>query len=291
MAEPARIAVVGSINLDFVIQTERLPVAGETVSGGTFFTTPGGKGGNQALAAQKLGAQVAMVACVGNDPYAQAALANLEAAGVDLSGLMRLDGIATGAAFIGVDAQGENQITVASGANAAFTPERAPAITADWIIAQQEVAPETVQAAAQKSDAKLCLNAAPVKPVPQALLDRADLIVVNEIEYESYKSQLASLDALIALTLGGAGAELHQNGKTIAKAAAPKVDVKDTTGAGDCFVAALTVFLAQGHAPQAALSAACHCGALATTQLGAQSGTPSLEDVKAAFPHLDVFRG
>lgn len=286
LKQAVKIAVLGSINLDFVIQTDRLPVAGETVSGGTFFTTPGGKGGNQALAARKLGARVEMHACVGNDTYAETALVNLAASGVSLAHVQRLADANTGAAFINVDAAGENQIAVASGANALFTQALAPSIEADWIISQLEIAPETILKAASQTSAKLCINAAPVRPMPQALFDRAALIVVNEIEFESYKNQLAGLDCLVALTLGSAGAKLMRGGAAIAHAPAPSVDVMDTTGAGDCFVAALTVFLAQGMPPDLALSAACHCGALATTKLGAQAATPSRADVTTAFPDL-----
>ncbi|MEO0413118.1 MAG: ribokinase [Pseudomonadota bacterium] len=286
MKQAVKIAVLGSINLDFVIQTERLPVAGETVSGGTFFTTPGGKGGNQALAARQLGANVEMHACVGEDSHADAAIANLSAHGVALGALQRLGNANTGAAFINVDAKGENQIAVASGANALFDEALAPCIEADWIISQLEISPETILKTTRQSNAKLCINAAPVRPVPQALFERADLIVVNEIEFESYERQLAGLSCLVALTLGGAGAKLLRGGTIISQAAAPQVDVADTTGAGDCFVAALTVFLAEGMAPEAALSAACHCGALATTQLGAQGATPSRADVAAAFSGL-----
>lgn len=288
MADDVKIAVLGSINLDFVIQTERLPVAGETVSGGTFFTTPGGKGGNQALAARRLGAQVEMHACVGQDTFADTAMANLAAEGVGLGNVLKLAEATTGAAFINVDAAGENQITVASGANAHFTPDKAPVIEADWMICQLEVNPDTILKAAQNSPAKLCLNAAPVKPIPDALLERADLIVVNEIEHASYVQQLAGCDSLIALTLGGDGAKLLKDGAIVAQAPAPKVDVVDTTGAGDCFVAALTVFLAQGLTPESALTAACHCAALATTRLGAQAASPTLASVRAAFPTVVV---
>lgn len=288
MTTPAKIAVLGSVNLDFVIRTDRLPTAGETVSGGSFFTTPGGKGGNQALAARLLGADVALHACVGRDAFADEALANLAAAGVDLSTLVYSDAAKTGAAFINVDEAAENQIAVASGTNALFSADKAPQIEADWIITQLEIHPDTILAAAQKSSAKLCINAAPVRPLPERLLQRADLIVVNEIEYESYAAQLQALDCLVALTLGAQGAQLLRQGAVLSAADAPTVEAIDTTGAGDSFVAALTVFLAEGMAPEAALTAACHCGGLATTQLGAQAGTPTRAALQAAYPHLTL---
>lgn len=272
---PASIAVLGSINLDFVIRTKSLPRAGETVSSGTFFTAPGGKGGNQALAARRLGADVAMIAKVGSDPFAREALANLIEAGVDITGVSAEPQAATGAAFINLDDAGENQIAVASGANALFAPGDTPVITADWMIAQLEIDPEVIFAAAGASNAKLCINAAPVKPLPRALLERADLLVVNEIEHAAYRADLEGLDCLIALTLGARGALLQQHGETIAQASAPTVNAVDTTGAGDAFVAALTVFLAEGLAVDQALKNACLCGALATTHYGAQAASPT----------------
>jgi len=288
MDRSTKIAVLGSINLDFVIRTATLPVAGETVSGGTFVTTPGGKGGNQALAAQRLGAQVDMHACVGADPYADVALRNLSAEGVGLKGVIRTTQAATGAAFINVDDIGENQIAVASGANALFDPDRAPQITADWIIAQLEIDPLTILKTVQQSKAKLCLNAAPVKPLPQGLIDAAEVIVVNEVEHRQYADQIGGFGGLVVLTLGSKGAQIKRGGAVIAQADAPAVEVADTTGAGDCFVAALTVFLAEGMEPDAALTAACHCGALATTQLGAQAASPTRHALQAAFSHLPV---
>ncbi|MEM6834154.1 MAG: ribokinase [Pseudomonadota bacterium] len=280
---PPKIAVLGSVNLDFVIRTARLPVAGETVSEGHFFTTPGGKGGNQALAARKLGADVTLYASVGDDPYADAALENLKAEGVDVSQRLIQTEAKTGAAFINVADDGENQIAVASGANALYTPDLAPKIDADWIIAQLEINPETILKAAEQSEAKLCINAAPVKPLPEALLARTDLLIVNEIEHSYYAEALAAHQGLVALTLGSKGAVLLENGTEIAKSPAPTVGVVDTTGAGDCFVAALTVFFAEGQTPSQALNAACICGALATTQLGAQAGTPRRADVLASL--------
>lgn len=283
MGQQVEIAVLGSVNLDFVVRSPTLPTPGETVSGGSFFTTPGGKGGNQALAAQRLGARVQLHACVGRDDYGKTALENLIAGGVDVSHVLYRDDAATGAAFINVDDAGENQIAVAPGTNALFSEALAPTIKADWIVTQLEIAPETILKAAEKSSAKLCINAAPVKPLPRALLDRADLIIVNEVEFQSYEDQLRDVGGLIALTLGSKGARLLRGGKEVASAGAPKVDVVDTTGAGDCFVAALTVFLAEGMDEGAALNAACHCGALATTGLGAQAASPTRAQLTKSF--------
>lgn len=288
MTQQVDIAVLGSVNLDFVVTSPTLPTPGETVSGGTFFTTPGGKGGNQALAAQRLGAQVQLHACLGRDAYAQSSLENLIASGVNVDHVLYRGDGATGAAFINVDDAGENQIAVAPGTNALFTAALAPTVQADWIITQLEIAPDTILKAAEKSNAKLCINAAPVKPLPQALIDRADLLIVNEIEFKSYEAQFRRASGLIALTLGSKGAKLLRGGQVIASADAPSVDVVDTTGAGDCFVAALTMFLGEGMEEMAALKAACHCGALATTGLGAQAASPTRQQLADAFPELQI---
>ena len=289
-ARPAKkspaIAVVGSVNLDFVVRTETLPIAGETVGGGEFFTTPGGKGANQALAAHRLGGRAQMLACVGNDTYADEALANLKQDGVDLSGVTRLPDVKTGAAFINVDDAGENQIAVAAGANYAFTPVHLPAIKADAIIAQLEVASETIAAAALQGDAFFTLNAAPAQPLGDDIIQRADLIIVNEIEQAYYADKLKGFSGLLALTLGAKGAVLFDKGAEIARAGAPKVDAIDTTGAGDCFVGALTVALMEGFAPQEALQRACISGALATTRLGAQAATPTRQEVDAFIDNM-----
>ncbi len=281
MTKNVSIAVVGSVNLDFVVRTARLPTAGETIGGGEFFTTPGGKGANQALAAQRLGANVQMFACVGEDAYADEALLNLKADGINLDGIRRLKDVKTGAAFINVDDAGENQIAVAAGANGEFSTNHLPVIKADAIIAQLEVASETIAAAVSNNDIFFGLNAAPVRCLSQEMIQRADLIIVNEVEHSFYAEQLKTYKGFIALTLGAKGAVLFNKGEEIARAAPPKVDAIDTTGAGDCFVGGLMVSLMEGLSAQDALTRACACGALATTRLGAQAATPTRAQVDA----------
>jgi len=254
-----RIAVVGSVNLDLVARCERLPRPGETVTGASFARVPGGKGANQALGAARLGAEVTLVAAVGNDPFADEALASLVAAGVELD-LQRVDA-PTGVALILVDAEGENEIVVAPGANLHLSGFELP--EADAVLCQLEIPDEAVIAAWEQASGMFCLNAAPARPVQ---VD-ADLTVVNRYELET----LGRRDGLVALTLGAEGAVLLEDGEEVAKAASPDVDAVDGTGAGDAFTACLVVSLVEGRGPEDALRRACVAGALAASRLGAQA--------------------
>jgi len=279
MKNDISIAVIGSVNLDIVANVTEFPQPGETVTNAVVNRFPGGKGANQALAAHRLGASVYMVGRVGKDPAADEALHTLRMEGVDLSYCQPLEDFSTGLAMIVVNATGENQIVVAPGANAAFDAAHLEFPHTDASIAQLEVPIETILKAARSCDNFFCLNAAPAKPVPHELLEYVDLLVVNEIEARALGEELDSYQGLLASTFGANGAMLSHRGRQIARAKSPKIDVIDTTGAGDAFTAALTVALVSGMAPQAALEQACIVGALATTKLGAQS-SPSIADVQ-----------
>ena len=283
MTKLPKIAVIGSANVDFVIQTKTLPRAGETVGNGRFFTVPGGKGANQALAARRLGADVSFHACVGDDDFSAIALSNLRAESVNLDAVIFKSNCATGAAFINVADDGENQIAVASGANAAFQAGDVHRIDADVVIAQLEIAEETILAGVSGGDQFFCLNAAPAMPISETLIRRAQLLIVNEIEADFYADQLRSFEGMLAKTYGAKGAAIFKHGNQIAAAEPPSVSVVDTTGAGDTFSGALCVALAEGQSEQAALEFACAAGAIATTKLGAQSGMPSRAEVEAAL--------
>lgn len=276
-----KLCALGSVNLDMIIQTKTLPRAGETIAQGRFESLPGGKGANVALAAQKLGAQVELRAAVGADDYAAQALKFLKEGGVDLDALVTIDGSHTGLAFINVADDGENQIAVASGANDRFRPEHLTPITAEGIITQFEIPLETIEAAITGFDGFVAINASPVTEGLETLLPHASLIIVNEGEYEAYQKALNGFDGLLAITLGSKGAKLLKAGEIVAEAQPPKVEVVDTTGAGDSFAAALTVALMEGQSPQDALQFACTVGALTTTKLGTQAATPSREDVNS----------
>jgi ribokinase len=273
------IAIIGSINLDIVASVNEFPQPGETVTNAVVHRFPGGKGANQALAAHRLGAEVFMVGRVGDDPAANEALETLRKDGVDLSYCDTLADHATGLALIVVNEAGENQIVVAPGANAAFDAEHLETPLTDASIAQLEVPFETILKAARGHSNFFCLNAAPAKPVPHEILEHVDLLVVNEIEARALGNELESYTGLLATTYGGKGAVLSRNGQQIANAVPPRVNVVDTTGAGDAFTAALTVALVSGMEAQAALEQACVVGALATTKMGAQS-SPTMADVQ-----------
>jgi len=281
MAYSPRLIALGSLNLDLIVQTATLPRAGETITGGVFTSLPGGKGANVALAAQRLGARVQFIAAHGGDDHARQALKYLTDSGVDLSSLITLPHEHTGVAFITVADDGENQIAVASGANAALTPAQLPALGGDALITQFEIPLITIEAALEGFDGFVSINASPVMEVPPAIFARADLIIVNEGEYTAYKTALKDYGSYLAITLGSRGAQLLKGGIKIATATPPPVKVIDTTGAGDCFAAALTTALLEGQSPQDALNFACTAGALTTTRLGTQSAAPQRSDVMA----------
>lgn len=276
------ITVIGSVNLDFVATAASLPAPGETVTGATLARHPGGKGANQALAARRLGADVSLVARVGADGLADEALALLAAEGVDLEQCDTDAAAATGVALIAVAAGGENQIIVAPGANAAFTPDHLTA-PAGALICQLELPLETVAAAVAQASGFVCLNLAPAAPLAPAALARADLIVVNETEAAFYGPALHDLPGLVAVTWGARGAGLFQAGRQLAAAAPPPVDAVDATGAGDAFVGALVVALLEGQPHAAALAFACTAGALAATRPGAQPSLPTRAEVEACL--------
>jgi ribokinase len=269
---PVRLAVVGSINLDLVAQAERLPRPGETVTGATFTRVPGGKGANQAVAAARLGAQVALVGCVGRDVFADEALAGLREVGVSLEAVRRVDA-PTGVALITVDAAGENEIVVAPGANLELRPEDVELGDADGVLCQQEIPPDTVERAAELADGSFFLNAAPGRAgAPEALLT-----IVNRYELEA----LGERRGRVCLTLGAEGAVLLEDREEVARAEPPPVEAVDGTAAGDAFAACLVVSLLEGRGDEESLRRACAAGALAASRLGAQSSLPTAEEVDA----------
>ncbi|MEX0975477.1 MAG: ribokinase [Woeseia sp.] len=276
-----RIIVVGSVNLDMAARVSRLPVPGETVSGAELGRFPGGKGANQALAARRLGAEVTLVARVGKDAAADEALSLLRAAGVDLSCCLSDDNADTGIALISVALSGENHIVVAPGANRFLRPEMLVLPQADALICQLEVPADTLCRAGEQFDGFFCVNLAPAMNVPEAIVLRADLLVVNETEAAFYGERLRLSRGYIALTHGALGAELMRGGQVIARATPPRVTAVDTTGAGDTFTAALTLMLIERRPPEEALAFACAAGALATTRHGAQPSLPFRADVEA----------
>ena len=280
MASRPSIVVVGSVNLDIVATAERLPVAGETVTGAELNRYPGGKGANQALAAKRLGANVSLVACVGNDADADAALALLREGGVELSSCAVHPSVPTGVALISVSSTGENHIVVAPGANRQIDLQNIKVPQADALICQLEVPVHVLAEVSESFAGFVCVNLAPAAEVHDSLIENADLIVVNETEARYYGNRLNSTGALIARTLGAEGAELCRNGEVIVRSSSPIVSVADTTGAGDAFTAALTLALIEGQAPGLALDFACAAGAAAASKAGAQPSLPFRHEVE-----------
>jgi len=268
--DPVRLTVVGSVNLDLVTRARRLPRPGETLTNGTFDRYPGGKGANQAVAAARLGAEVTFVGCVGEDAFADEALAGLRGAQVDL--LVEAVAAPTGVASILVDEAGENVIVVAPGANRLV---RAPQFSGDeTVLCQLEISVETVVECAATAGS-FWLNAAPAVPIPASLVERADVVVANSYELD----ELPATPAHAVVTRGAEGAVLFEAGRESARARPPKVEAVDGTAAGDAFVACLAVSRLEGRPWDEALQRSCAAGALAASRAGAQPSLPTASEI------------
>ncbi|MCK6079286.1 ribokinase [Microbacterium sp. EYE_5] len=259
-AERPRLTVVGAINVDLVASVARAPERGETVADGALVRQPGGKGANQAAAAARLGARVDLIGAVGTDPAGRDLLDGLTAAGVGTAGVQLSDGD-SGTALIVVDADGENSIVVCPEANARIDADAVAAPTEGAVLAQLEVADAVIERAIAATSGLVVVNAAPSRPFSDAILERADVFIVNEHEYAALP-QLRDAE-LVAVTLGAAGAELVRRGEVVARVAARRATVVNTVGAGDAFCAALTIGLVRGDDPAEALARACEVGAAA----------------------------
>ena len=269
MAAP-RLTVVGSINLDLVVRAERLPRPGETVSGARFSRVPGGKGANQAVAAARLGAEVALVGCVGRDAFAEEALAGLREAGVEERWLTKE--APTGIALITVDAAGETTIVVAPGANAELRPEDLALGAPTRCSASRRSRPRRSRG---RPSSRRASSSTP-RPARDGAPE-AELTVVNRLELEA----LGERPGLVCLTLGAEGAVLLEDGQEVARAEPPAVEAVDGTAAGDAFTACLVVSLLEGRPREESLRRACAAGALAASRFGAQTSLPTAEEVDA----------
>ena len=298
----ADVFVVGSINQDFVLNVERRPEPGETVTDARLETHNGGKGANQSAAAALLGASVAFLGRVGDDGFGGPLVRSLSDKSVDTTLVQEVPGSSTGAAFITVTPDGENAITVAPGANRRLTAEDVDDASgfigeARVLVAQMEVSPEVVLRAvevAAGNGTRALVNLAPPFEVPRALLEKLDPLVINEHEAafllgESVESVDEALDAVprllslgprsVVVTLGEEGA-VFSGGESAQHLTAPKVKVVDTTGAGDAFVGALAAKLATDAPLEDAVAYAVRAGAAAVTETGAQGALPTPETVK-----------
>lgn len=288
-----RVIVVGSVNVDLTVTTDRLPGPGETVTGGTLAQHDGGKGGNQAVAAARLGATTLFVGAVGDDAFGERARRALVADRVDVESISVLPGQATGVAFILVDAAGENLIAVASGTNMDVTPalaveamERIVVGAGDVVLVCHEIPTATVRAAletARDRGALAILNPAPADGLDRATLAAADILTPNEGELAILREVGLPEGVTLLVSLGAAGARLEHDGRTTAIAALAVTPV-DTVGAGDTLNGALAAGLAAGLDIEAAATRAVAAASLSVTRAGARGGMPTSAELDA-FVH------
>ena len=296
------IVVFGSINMDLVSVVSRLPVAGETVAGRRFFTSPGGKGANQAVAAARLGARVRMVGRIGNDVFAPSLLAGLAKQGVDVSGVAKDPDRSSGIAVILLDADGENHIVLVPGANGACDDtqlrevEKALEDDADALMLQLEIPLEvslTAARAAKRRGVRLIWDPAPATEMPPEAYSSIDILTPNQTEAglltgvpvtdvaSAGKASEVLLDrgaAVVVVKLGDAGVYYAARG-VCGHVPGFDVEVVDTVAAGDAFGGALAVALAEGGALEDALRYGAAAGALAVTRAGAQEAMPGREEI------------
>ncbi|SCZ26120.1 MULTISPECIES: ribokinase [unclassified Pseudomonas] len=300
---PAKVVVIGSLNMDLVTRAPRLPRGGETLIGESFSTIPGGKGANQAVAAARLGAEVSMVGCVGNDAYGEQLRGGLLAEGIDCLAVSVVEG-ASGVALIVVDDNSQNAIVIVAGANGALTAEVLDSVdevlqSADVIICQLEVPDATVGHAlkrARELGKIVILNPAPAShTLPADWYACIDYLVPNESEaavlsglaVDSLETAEAAAAHLIAagagkviVTLGAQGL-MFANGASFEHFPAPRVKAVDTTAAGDTFVGGFAAALASGKSEVDAIRFGQAAAALSVTRPGAQPSIPTLLEVQA----------
>ncbi|MGA2421425.1 MAG: ribokinase [Candidatus Acidiferrum sp.] len=312
MPNRPRIAVVGSANVDLTTFADTFPRPGETIFGKAFDLGFGGKGANQAVAARCCGADVVMVAKVGNDLFGEATLKNFAAHGIDTSLVHIVDGVSSGVAPIFVESNGQNRIIVVKGANDTLSPADLDAAaatlrTVDTIILQFEIPLDTIYHAvrfAKANNIRCIVNPAPAQKVDLAQLRDADYFIPNETEAEALTGlPVKSIDEAkacaaallqkgfprVILTLAERGALLatSQGAELIAPFA---VQPRDTTGAGDAFIGSFAVFLAEGHAEKEALSRANLYAAISTTKVGTQKSFAARPDFDVAWKRQAVSR-
>lgn len=303
-----RVLVVGSANVDFTVALARLPRPGETVSGGTLLVNHGGKGANQAVAARRLGGDVGLIACLGDDASGAAIRKRLDEQGIGTAGLVSISEAATGTALIAVDAEGRNQIAVAPGANHRLTVEmvRPHEGLFDWaevLVTQLEVPLPVVRwalEAARRRGVATVLNTAPVQPLPDDLLALADYLTPNEgeasalagVPVSDVESARAAAERLaersggrVLITLGERGV-LAVDGDSAVHFPAFPISAVDTTAAGDAFNGALAVGIAAGGQLEQAIPLASAAAALACTKRGAQDSLPFRADVETYLKSL-----
>jgi ribokinase len=298
------IVVIGSINMDLVLRVPRMPLPGETLTGGAFQTIAGGKGANQAVACARLGSvPVAMIGCLGDDAFGQTLRAALADDGVDVSHVAMLPGVASGIASILVDANGQNSIVIAGGANDLLTPAHIDAATpllarASIVVLQLETPLATVQhaiALAHSLGKTVVLNPAPAASLPAAVLAQVDYLVPNEIEAAmlldadagsgNHAASAAALRTFgcrnVLVTLGAQGVHAAFEAGS-GDFPAQAVKAVDTTAAGDTFIGGFVAALAAGASPAAAIGLGQRAAAIGVTRQGAQTSIPYLHELELA---------
>ncbi|MDF1999752.1 ribokinase [Peribacillus frigoritolerans] len=290
-----RIAVVGSSSMDLVVTSAKRPMAGETVLGESFITVPGGKGANQAVAAARLGAEVSMVGCVGDDVYGEIILDNLIKNHVNTKYMEPVTGSASGTAHITLS-EGDNSIIVVKGANDFITPEyvqKAKKVIeeSDIVLVQQEIPEETVEYLADLCNMlqkRLLLNPAPARKLSEAVIQQASFLTPNEHEFEilfdgrDRTEVLTEYPNKLFITEGKNGVR-YFDGHEEKVVPSFEVEAVDTTGAGDTFNAAFAVAVAEGKSFDESLLFANRAASISVTKLGAQGGMPQRLEVERGF--------
>ncbi len=299
---PQPIYVIGSINTDMVAMTDHLPTPGETVMGGEFMMTAGGKGANQAVAAARLDGDVTMVGRLGADIFGDQSVARLKAEKINCDFISRDSAAASGVALISVDGEGENHIVVAPGANNTLHIDTIDTALSSLpenaiVLMQLEIPIETVAhviSFAKDSNRKVILDPAPARELPENFLDGLFLITPNEteathlsgIEVIDQNSAKAAAKKLlqtgvknVAITMGTDGVLLASGDDNLQLIASPTVNAVDTTAAGDCFNGALSVALANGLELEEGINKACHAASISVTRKGAQDSMPFSNEV------------
>jgi ribokinase len=292
------ITVIGSINMDLIINVSRQPKVGETIKGELFETMPGGKGANQAIASARLGASVNMIGMVGDDEFGQVLVENLQKESINVEGVETIPNVSTGVAIITL-MDNDNSIVVVAGANAHVTPDYVckyedMIAKSDIVLSQLEIPIETVEEVAEichKYQVPMILNPAPVDSLSASLLSKITYLTPNQIEvekmHESETFNWEDLKQKLVITKGNKGVEFFESGQE-QRVPAYSVQPVDTTGAGDTFNGAVAYFMAKKKPLSAACQFANAAAALSVMKKGAQTGMPSNEDIKRFIQKVNI---